>query len=161
MPYLIDGHNLIGSMREIKLDDPDDEALLIELLIDFCKSSRKTATVFFDQRGYGMEKYRKYGRLSVEFITKPGTADSAIASQLKRLGRDAKNYTVVSSDHQVQGAARRAGARIIQSREFASLLSSRDTHLGEEEKPSLETSQDELNEWEKLFREGGNNRENL
>jgi hypothetical protein len=38
------------------------------------------------------------------------------------LGADAPNWTVVSSDREIQQAARRVGARLMESREFASLL---------------------------------------
>ncbi len=29
MPFLIDGHNVIAALRDIDLDDPDDEAKLV------------------------------------------------------------------------------------------------------------------------------------
>jgi S-adenosylhomocysteine hydrolase len=32
MPYMIDGHNLIGKLPDISLDDPNDEALLVQKL---------------------------------------------------------------------------------------------------------------------------------
>jgi hypothetical protein len=32
MPFLIDGHNLIGALPDLDLDDPDDEARLVERL---------------------------------------------------------------------------------------------------------------------------------
>src|SRR4030067_3565369 len=101
MPYLIDGHNLIGSMPDINLDDPEDEIRLIQMLDRFLFKVRKSATVYFDQRGPGAQRRFKSGRLQVEFITSPHTADHAIQNRLRQLKGEAHNYTVVSSDHEV------------------------------------------------------------
>ena len=35
MPYLIDGHNLIACLPDISLDDPNDEAQLVNKLKGF------------------------------------------------------------------------------------------------------------------------------
>ena len=77
--------------------------------------------------------------------------DEAIRLRLIKLGRAAKNWTVVSSDHRVQNEARAAGARVISSDEFARTVietlregpppSSRDKSMSERE----------LEEWLRLF----------
>ena len=41
MNYLIDGHNLIGQLPDISLDDPNDEALLVQKLSGFCAANTK------------------------------------------------------------------------------------------------------------------------
>ena len=48
MPYLIDGHNLIGKLGDIQLHALDDERALIELLKTFCRQNSKNVEVFFD-----------------------------------------------------------------------------------------------------------------
>ena len=48
MPYLIDGHNLIGRMPGMSLQDPNDEAALLIRLSAFCSREATTATVYFD-----------------------------------------------------------------------------------------------------------------
>ena len=52
MPFLIDGHNLIGRMPGISLDDPDDEARLVAQLRAFCARE-------FDQR-HGLLRRRRH-----------------------------------------------------------------------------------------------------
>jgi hypothetical protein len=49
MPYLIDGHNLIHYMDDIRLGDPNDEAELVIKLRGFCARRKKKAVVIFDQ----------------------------------------------------------------------------------------------------------------
>ena len=36
MPYLIDGHNVIGQTRGLSLEDPDDELKLVRLVRQLC-----------------------------------------------------------------------------------------------------------------------------
>jgi predicted RNA-binding protein with PIN domain len=112
MPYLIDGHNLIGKLPGISLDEVDDEQALIELLQEFCQSAGKQAEVYFDASGSGHGHARVHGRVTARYVRSGETADQAIARHLKRLGSEATNWTVVSSDNQVQTAARRSRARL-------------------------------------------------
>jgi hypothetical protein len=46
MPYLIDGHNLIGRFPGISLEDPEDERKLLEVLEIFARFSRHKVVVF-------------------------------------------------------------------------------------------------------------------
>ena len=151
MPYLIDGHNLIGKLPDIHLDDPEDEIQLIEKLGDLFKRKRISGTVYFDQRGPGMKRKYKLGRLQVEFSTPPNTADSAIRFRLRQLKKDASNYIVVSSDHQIMDAARAAGAQVLDSQTFAQELDPSPLDSDESEKPQSPLSSDELRHWQKLF----------
>ena len=152
MPYLVDGHNLIGKMPEIHLDDPEDEKQLIQLLSEFFKGVGKNGTVYFDQRSPGgLPKY-KFGRLHVEFIRAPNTADQAIRSKLRRLGGEARNYTVVTSDREVEIAAKALGARVIHSQNFAHLLLDQPSPGDKEEKPNLALSTKDVELWEKIFK---------
>lgn len=47
MPYLIDGHNLIGKVPNLRQDDPEDEKQLIEMLQEFCQRTGKYKEVYF------------------------------------------------------------------------------------------------------------------
>ncbi len=47
MPLLIDGHNLIGRLPDLRLDDPDDEAKLVARLRTYCARTRKRITAVF------------------------------------------------------------------------------------------------------------------
>jgi hypothetical protein len=83
------------------------------------------------------------------------TADDAIRDRLKRLGRTARNWTVVSSDRMVQAEARAARAQVLAAQEFADLLfresSGEDADQGED--PNAGLDEDQLDEWLQLFGE--------
>jgi predicted RNA-binding protein with PIN domain len=149
MPYLIDGHNLIPRLG-LRLDSPDDEMELVAILQDFCRLQRRTAEVYFDGAPAGHARTQKFGAVSAHFVCRGSTADSAIIAALGKLKRAARNWVVVSSDRQVQGAARAAKAEVLSSNEFARLLRearSSASAAGEERR----LSQDEVEEWLKLF----------
>jgi hypothetical protein len=153
MPFLIDGHNLIPKIRGLSLDNLDDEQQLIELLQDYCRLQRKQAIVFFDKAAPGGTQARNYGNLTARFVRQDSTADQAIRRKLAHLGREARNWTVVSSDFAVQSEARAAQAHVMPSEEFAGLLiqmldESRRDPGGDINK---DMSQDELDEWMDLF----------
>lgn len=119
MPYIIDGHNLIGKSNFVNLQDIDDETKLIIALQDFCHKKQKKAVVFFDNAPPGVPRARVYGRVTAYFVRAGKTADQAIYEKLKALKNDAKNWTVVSSDRQVQAAARSVHAQVVSSEQFA------------------------------------------
>jgi len=154
MTYIIDGHNLIPKIAGIDLSDPDDEIKLIKVLQDFCRLRRKKAVVYFDQAPPGMSGVKNYGSVRAYFVRKGRTADDAIMEKLRKLGKRARNVIVVSSDRQVQQAARAAHAKVMSSnaftKEWRSLIS---------EEPSLDPrnrslSEKELDEWEAIFKKG-------
>jgi predicted RNA-binding protein with PIN domain len=156
MPYLIDGHNLIGAMPQISLDDPDDEQALIVLLQAFCQRSQRKAMVYFDRRAPGSRDPGAGGRLTVHFVQPPRTADEAIAAHLGHLGGRAHNWIVISSDRQVQLAARHAGARVMSSQDFGRLLRPEGGSTADLDdiKPEGIDDPDDLARWEQLFRKG-------
>lgn len=151
MPFLIDGHNLIGRMPHIHLDDPDDEMQLVQMLIKFLNKVKRSGTVYFDKRAPGVERKFRSGRLLVEFMTSPNTADLAIRTRLIQLKGEARNYTVISSDHEVIQAARAAGAKVIDSSTFAQKISDPQSTRDEESKFDTLLSPEEIRFWQKIF----------
>ena len=155
MPYLVDGHNLIPKLG-LRLDWPDDEIQLVAILGDFCRIQRRQVEVFFDNAPTGQAGKRNFGSVKAHFIRAGTTADAAITSRLRRLGRSARNWTVVSSDRQVQAEARSVGAQVLSSEAFAGLVHrsfSRPAHSKREEH---EVSAEEVQEWLEVF--GGKGR---
>ncbi len=153
MPYLIDGHNLIPKLG-LRLDSPDDELELIALLQEFARLARRDVQVYFDGAPAGEARIQKFGLITAQFVRMGSTADAAIQAQLKKLGRAARNWTVVSSDHEVQGAAAAAHAHVVSSEQFAQQLGalrrSGATPIGEKQ-----LSEQELAEWLRLFGDEG------
>lgn len=151
MSYLIDGHNLIPNLQGLSLQDLDDEEQLISLLQEFCRATRKSVEVFFDNAPAGQARKRKYGLVLAHFVRQGVTADQAIEARLTDLGKRARHWTVVSSDRRVQTAARAVHASVISSDTFAGLV-----YAARQRKPSANENQTALNkaeidEWLRLF----------
>lgn len=152
MPYLIDGHNLIPKLG-LDLNAIEDEMALVEKLNQFCRISRRNQVeVFFDNARPGGSEKQKMGMVSVLFVRRPMIADEAIRLRLKKLKNDARNWIVVSSDRRVQAEARAAGAKPINSEEFADeVIDALRSGPTREDKTS--TSASEISEWLSLFGE--------
>ena len=163
MTYIIDGHNLIAKIPGIHLSDPDDEDQLIRVIQQFCRLKRTKAIIYFDQAPPGMAGGKKFGSVKAHFIRQNRTADDAIMDKLKKLGKRAKNVTIVSSDRQVQQAARASRARVMSSDAFAVMwesLISKEPTLDPRKQPLTEK---DLAEWEIIFsqnKRGGNSKYN-
>lgn len=159
MPYLVDGHNLIPKIRGLSLTDLEDEMQLLEMLQEYCRMQQKNAEVFFDNAPPGGVRVRKFGRVIARFIRQGTSADAAIYQRLQQLGRSARNWTVVSSDHAVQGAGRQAGAHVISSEKFALLLRQALQTFPQDKGKTADASLDEteVEEWLRLFGSDGDN----
>jgi predicted RNA-binding protein with PIN domain len=150
MPYLIDGHNLIGAFPGLALSDPDDEHQLLRVLERFGRAARRRMVVFFDRGTPDRGPLSRAGSMvSAHFIPPPRRADDAILDYLR--GRnDARRYTVVSSDSEVRSRARRAGAKVVSAGEFArEVLRALETQT--KEKPPEQPEDFDL--WMDIFRE--------
>lgn len=152
MPYLIDGHNLIPKMG-LKLADLDDELQLIEILQKYCREQQTTAEVYFDGASPGQASQTKAGRVKAHFVRKGGTADEAIEMRLGKLGQNARNWSVVSSDRRVKASAREVHARVITSDEFARRVNESGNSPGSPEKTETTLSPQAVDEWMQVFKD--------
>ena len=158
MPYLIDGHNLIPKLG-LRLDSIDDEQELVAILQEYARIERKKQVeVYFDGAPPSHAGIRRQGIVTTHFVPQGTTADDAIRRRLKKMGKSAKNWTVVSSDRQVQAEARSARASVVSSNEFAKGLRGARKSAP---KPGgdRKLSQQEVDDWLKLF-EGRNHKSN-
>ncbi len=151
MPLLIDGHNLIGRLPDLRLDDPDDEAKLVARLRTYCARTRKRITVVFDRGLPGGHSWElSGGGVEVVFAATGHTADGILCERVRQ-ARDPRGLTVVTSDREVITVARARGARVVRSDEFAA-------QLGVEAKAEVEVKADvrlsatEVEEWLRMFR---------
>ncbi|NQS91155.1 MAG: NYN domain-containing protein [Chloroflexi bacterium] len=122
MPYLIDGHNLVPFIAGLSLADLDDEMALIQILQRYASQQHKKIEVYFDQASAAKSGSRSFGIIKVHFIRQDSTADKAIMSRLARMGNEAKNWTVVSSDREILAEARSFHSQILKSSDFAKML---------------------------------------
>jgi uncharacterized protein len=149
MPFLIDGHNLIPKLG-LRLDSLDDELELIHILQEFCRIERKQVEVYFDGAPTSHAGTRKFGTVTAHFVVQGTTADDAIRKRLKRMGKSARTWRVVTSDRQVQAEARAAQAEIISSDVFAKTL--KQVHAPDStSKPERKMSDKEIDDWLSLF----------
>lgn len=156
MNYLVDGHNLIGKMPGIALDDPDDEAKLVMVLRRYATANRRrNIIVIFDRGVYGHPvRLDGYG-ITCYFAQSPQDADTQIIRRIAQIERTS-DWRVVTSDRRVARAAQARKVRVISSTEFAAtLLASPHIKIDpNEEKPrEVRLSPAEVEEWLRLFGE--------
>jgi predicted RNA-binding protein with PIN domain len=155
MTYLIDGHNLIPHIPGLSLDQLDDEMELVTLLVNFSNKNKSQVEVYFDHGNLNSERDFQRGRVHAHFVLPPMIADNAMLSRLLGIGRAAKNYIVVTSDQNIQNRARRVGAAVMSSQNFAQLLHNSIDKISRRhsgQKPA--DNEKEIDEWLNLFNEG-------
>jgi predicted RNA-binding protein with PIN domain len=150
MPYLIDGHNLIPKLG-LRLDSPDDEMELVVFLQEFARLKRQQVEVYFDGAPIGHAGTRSLGTVRAHFVRLGQTADNAIRTRLVNMGKSAKNWTVVSSDREVQSAARVNQAQYISSEEFVKALREARNTPPKGNTADKKISAQEVEDWLKLF----------
>lgn len=151
MPYLIDGHNLIPKIRGMSLRQMDDEMELIRRLQIFGRFRRQILEVYFDKAAPGRAGTVNYGTVKAVFVPERSNADAAIRERLKKLGGNARNWTVVSSDRQVQAEARYSHAEVIPAEEFAMILEGVLIQAIKSQSDQQGLSEDEVDEWMQMF----------
>lgn len=122
MPVLIDGHNLIGQLPSISLDDPDDEMQLVGMLMSYQARTGKVVTVVFDPGGaHSLAQTRASGRVKIVFAPHGSSADRIIERRVQQ-SRNASEWLVVTSDRELADFVARHGARVQSAEAFASEL---------------------------------------
>lgn len=150
MLYLVDGHNLIPKLG-LHLDSLDDENELIPRLQEYCRLRRARLEVYFDGAPPGQASTRQAGSVIAHFVRQGSSADAAIEARLGLLGKQAKNWTVVSSDRRVQRAARAAHAGVLSSEEFVQQMSKTLAVGSTALKHEATLAPEEVEEWLKFF----------
>ncbi len=151
MPYLIDGHNLIAALPDISLADENDEAKLVLKLRGFSTRAKTKCTVIFDRGLPAGTSKLSTSAVKVVFASERSSADSLIRRRISQT-RDARNWTLVSSDREIVDRARRRGMRQVSAAEFARQLGQGDTagsSIAGPEKPT--PSEDDTALWLQHF----------
>lgn len=150
MPFVFDGHNLIGKMPALRLDDPDDEQKLVALLRGYLARVKKKGTVVFDRGTFAERPSLSNRNLTVRFARPPRTADDVIV-ELVRQERNPRGLTVVTSDQRVRDLARQAGAQVQDAASFARELQASPARPAEKERGLTPA---EVEHWEQEFKRG-------
>jgi predicted RNA-binding protein with PIN domain len=151
MQFLIDGHNLIGQMHDIRLDDPNDEAKLAARLKSFCMRNGHHCTLLFDNGLPGGLSRLSNSLVRVIFAPPRTPADKLIIDRMRALS-DVRAMVVVSSDRAIRAVAEQRGIRVIGSADFASALNAparRTVKKDEDANPVVTAA--EVDYWLKIF----------
>jgi predicted RNA-binding protein with PIN domain len=149
---LIDGHNLIGQMPGLSLDDPDDEQKLIVMLRRYAARRHAKIIVVFDSGNPGGRSNALSGGgvTSIFAAAKHTIADKILIERIKDFPRPA-DWVVVSSDNQVRAVAQNRKAMLKSAQEFIGMMTAPpkgDDRSAVDEKLSAE----EVDEWLKVFK---------
>lgn len=154
MSYLIDGHNLIGQLPDISLDDPNDEAQLVEKLKGFVARTGKKCVVVFDHGIPGGTSTLGNRVVTVIFASAHRSdADRVMIERIERI-RDTRRWIVVSSDQAVLSTARSRRIKTMTAHEFVSLLqrpSPLPAQPDVDTAPDVHVTGEALDEWMRLF----------
>ena len=139
-------------MPNLGLDDPHDEAKLLEQLRSYRARTGDTLTVVFDAgQSYQPAKRQKRGGITVQFVSHGQTADQIIIRRLRKI-QNPREIIVVTSDRAVQAAARNARVRVVTAQEFIQKLQPTSSVEAEEDsQANVVLSDDEIDEWLTLF----------
>lgn len=157
MPFLIDGHNLIGQMTDLSLEDEHDEVELVLRLRGYHARTRKKITVIFDHGLPGGPSQLSSSGVRVIFASNGTNADRLIARRIRKHKRP-QMLTVVTSDSDLVQFAHRYNAKVVSSKAFANqlqhtkILPNAPASPDTDEDPVL--SEEEVEEWLRLFQEG-------
>lgn len=132
MPVLIDGHNLIGQLSTVSLDDPDDEEVLVRLLRAYRARSGRAVTVIFDPgSGSALTEHYRSGEITIVFAPPGSTADAMIVHRVQK-SSNPQSILVVTADRTLAGRVKALGARVQDAREFGVALESPAGELSED-----------------------------
>jgi len=160
--YLVDGYNVIHLIPDLKrLVSYDLERArhgLLQRMASFMAGRKGSMTVVFDGDGPNMHQSASYHKIKVRFSSAPEKADPLIKRMIdKQEGK--KSLTVISSDQAIFRYARLSGVSALTSHDFLQNIStpsgsgkSAATHI--ETKYERPLSEDEVDEWMTLFKNG-------
>jgi hypothetical protein len=140
VPYIVDGHNLLGQIPGLRLTDPGDRGRLVSALAAFCRERRCRMTIFFDgeppapgglrraQRDSSQYSDTLVGRVRIVHSGRGRSADDAILEMIRR-SRTPADITVVTSDRALYERSRHLGAKGMLGHVFREMLA-RDSRQG-------------------------------
>ncbi len=120
---LVDGHNLIGQLQDLSLDDPFDEAKLSMAVRAYCMRSRNKATIIFDNGlPGGVSKQLSNSNVTVIFAPAGTQADALLMRRARDHARAKEPFILVTSDRRILRLAYAYGIETVSSPEFAIMI---------------------------------------
>ncbi len=150
MPFLVDGNNLIGLTRGLKLRDDKSQLSIVQRICAYQRRKGGRYTVFFDGESQGGRALRdsKLGGVTIRFSGHGVSADESIKRLLRRAAHP-REYTVISSDRQLAIECQHLGSHLMNCTDFNREME----HLRSEPLQRWEKtpSAAEVEEWLKIF----------
>lgn len=129
MALIIDGHNLIGALPDIQLNDPEDEARLLARLRAYRSFTGQDMVVFFDSGDVPVPSGRAAHLSSpgiAVYFSRPGqSADDAIVEYLRGRPQPGQ-YAVITNDTELIRRVKALGASVMRAGDFSLKLARRD-----------------------------------
>src|SRR5258707_2270400 len=127
---LVDGHNLIGQLEDLSLDDPHDEAKLAMAIRSYCMRSRSKATIIFDNGlPGGVSKQLSNSSVTVIFAPAGTQADTLLMRRARDHARGKEPLLMVTSDRRILRLAFAYGIETLSSPEFAIMIGFRPVEM--------------------------------
>jgi predicted RNA-binding protein with PIN domain len=154
---LVDGHNVIGQMPGLALDDPDDEEKLLVRLRSYRARAGVEMVVYFDPGlCYSPPTRRSEPGITVRCAGSGQQADDLMVQDILHHAHP-RELVVVTSDRAIREVARVRGCRILDSAAFVAALKSpvrrkpRRVRVRARGSDAPALSADEVREWLRLF----------
>ncbi len=157
--YYIDGNNLAGVHPTIELGSGSMRTDVMQLIRDWVRHSRKSATVAFDGHVRGETNHTVDASITIIYPSpKESNADDAL---IRAIANDPnkRNAVLVTNDRGLQRRAREADVgSLLSCDEFLELMT-REQHQEAkrivEQKPRPPQTPEEVDDWVAFFHEGG------
>ncbi len=128
-PLLVDGHNLIGQIQDLSLDDPYDEAKLSMAIRSYCMRSQSKATIIFDNGlPGGISRELSNSSVTVIFAPHGTSADHLLMRRAREMG-PGQSFLLVTSDRRILRLAFAYGIETMPSEEFALMIGFRPVEI--------------------------------
>ena len=165
MQIIFDGYNVIHAKnfpgrKRRSLEEQRD--YLIHLVRQYAARKRVNCIIVFDSKYPYSRQQKHYQRVQVRFSPAHMEADQIIQEMIRQ-SKNPQMLLIISSDREIQHTAQIHGARILSSEAFLEeeLAPQSFTHpeseIEEDSKPDTPMSEQEIQEWLRLFSEGEEN----
>jgi predicted RNA-binding protein with PIN domain len=137
--WLVDGHNLIGQLQDLSLDDPFDEAKLSLAVKSYCmRDAKSKATIIFDNgMPGGFAPHLSNSQVRVEFAPARTSADDILMRRAReQCGQ--RGFVLVTSDRRIVQLCYAYGIETLSSEEFALLIGFRPVEPDPEEEAATD-----------------------
>ena len=151
MPYLIDGNNLIGAIKELDTRDKTAREKLTQMLMQYNKVKRNKIKVVYDgPPPDGLLAETHFGPVSVRYAGPDYDADTVI-KQLVDRSKSPESIIVVSNDKQVYSYCKWAGSKAMRVNQFYDDLIKVLEKEGVDGRKFKELNKNEVDDWLDYF----------